>query len=214
MTTVIFDFDGTIANTLEPLVQVTNLLAPEFGFPPLSAADLQRLRQLNGQQIVQESGLSVLTMARLLRRVRRELGLRIHTVDIIPGLAAVLRDMAQSPALQLGIITSNSTDNVHIFLDRHQLQKEFQFVWSESTLFGKARVIRRACRRYQLELSEVIYVGDETRDIDAARQVPVQAIAVGWGFNTPEVLRQHWPDALASTPEDLQAIIDQIRSSS
>ena len=211
MTTIIFDFDGTIANTFMPLVQVMNSLAPEFGYPPLSTRDLQRLRNLNGQQIARESGLSMWTLARLVRRVRWEMSQQIHAVEIFPGLETVLRHLARSPQLRLGIITSNSTANVHTFLSQHHLQDEFGFVWSEPSLFGKSRVIRRACRQYHLDLSRVIYVGDETRDLDAARQVPVQAIAVGWGFNTPDVLRKHWPDALASTPDELATIIHQIR---
>jgi phosphoglycolate phosphatase len=53
----------------------------------------------------------------------------------------------------------------------------------------------------------VIYVGDETRDIEAARKIQIQVIAVSWGFNSREVLAEQKPDFLISHPSQLIEVV-------
>jgi phosphoglycolate phosphatase len=46
-------------------------------------------------------------------------------------------------------------------------------------------------------------VGDETRDIDAAREAGVQCAAVTWGIHSRQVLQKHAPAAIIDKPEEL-----------
>ncbi|MGL5794649.1 MAG: HAD hydrolase-like protein, partial [Waterburya sp.] len=55
----------------------------------------------------------------------------------------------------------------------------------------------------QLNNSDVIYVGDETRDIRSARKSNVGIVAVGWGFNSAEILQEYQPDYLIYQPQEL-----------
>jgi phosphoglycolate phosphatase len=198
---IIFDFDGTIANTLDAIVRIANRLANEFGHSPITPEEVKRLQGLNTQEIIQYSGLSVFKFARLLGRVRKELRSEIETITIVPGLEPVLRELSQHH--KLGILTSNSADNVSQFLNRYQIADQFDFIYSGVSVFGKARVLRRTLKRYRFPADQVIYVGDETRDIDAARSIPITIAAVGWGFNTAEALSQRQPDILIHQPEEL-----------
>lgn len=211
MTVIIFDFDGTIADTLEAVVHITNRLAPEFGYRPLSTTDVRHLRNLNTQQILRQSEISVWQLPFLLRRLRAELGREIESIHPIDGLQEALHLLIEQN-YRLGIVTSNSADNVTAFLDRHHLKSCFEFVHSGTTLFGKTRVIRQVLRQYQLPPSQAVYVGDETRDIEAAQRIPVAVIAVSWGFNTPQALAAYHPDQLVQQPADLIEAIQSLAS--
>jgi len=55
--------------------------------------------------------------------------------------------------------------------------------------------------------ADTFYIGDETRDIDAAQQCNIPSIAVAWGFNSEQTLMRSKPSYLAKTPHDLLRII-------
>ena len=74
-------------------------------------------------------------------------------------------------------------------------------------LFGKERVLRQIIRKNQLNPAQVIYVGDETRDVEAARKTAIRVIAVGWGFNTSQALARHQPDFLIQRPGELVEVV-------
>lgn len=212
MTTFIFDFDGTIADTLDTLVAISNRLAPDFGIAPVTAAELKQLREVSAEQLVRQSGVPFLTLLRLLRRVRRDLQREIPTLHLIPGMAETLSLLA-ARGHRLGIVTSNSEDNVKLFLSIHGLQETFQFVHTGASLFGKSRVLRRVLRQHNLPTPEAIYVGDETRDVDASRKIGLRVVAVTWGFNSRHALSRHQPDFLVDQPYGLIAIADAVASS-
>lgn len=88
----------------------------------------------------------------------------------------------------------------------------FDFVDGGARILGKGRRLRSILQRYRLKPSEVFYVGDEMRDIRAARQVGMQSIAVTWGFNTPTALQSFQPDFLIDHPSQLWEICRQFVS--
>jgi len=62
-------------------------------------------------------------------------------------------------------------------------------------------------REHKLDKNNVIYVGDETRDIRSARKSQIPIVAVTWGFNATEILSQHQPDYLVDHPSELLGAI-------
>jgi len=208
---IIFDFDGTLADTLEPLLAITNRLAAEFNYPSLDLEAVQNLQKLSTREIIRQSRIPPLKIPFLLRRLKADLHKEIHQVNVFPGIPQALKSLHQE-GHQLGIVTSNSTENVNVFLRAHQLNDLFDFVHSGTTIFGKHRIIRRILRQRNIDQSSVLYVGDETRDIESAGKLPIQIASVTWGFNTRQVLAQFNPDYLLDTPADLVHIMSKNQS--
>ncbi|MFP4007917.1 MAG: HAD-IA family hydrolase [Spirulinaceae cyanobacterium] len=206
---IVFDFDGTIANTPQTIVAIVNRLAAEFGYKSLNEAEILALRGLSSREIVRQSQVSWLQLPFLLRRIKKELNQEIDKVQPIVGIEDALK-VLKSEGYRLGILTSNLQENVTVFLETNNLQDVFEFIYPDASLFGKHRQIRRLLRLNALTPSELVYVGDESRDIEAARKSGVWAIAVGWGFNAPELLVQHHPDRLVTTPQALVSAIAQL----
>jgi len=103
---------------------------------------------------------------------------------------------------RIGILTSNSETNVLAFIARHRLPY-FHFVRTSSKLFGKGRAMRRILKAEGLPPERVLYVGDETRDIEAAKEAGLRMAAVGWGYNALTALSALDPDHLLEHPGEL-----------
>lgn len=202
---IIFDFDGTIADSFEAVWKISNKLAAEFGYPVTQADEINQLKNLSSKEIIKQSKLSPLKIPFLVRRLRQELSREIPHLQTFPGISPVLRSLQQQ-GNRLGIVTSNSRENVVAFLTAQNLLDVFEFVESGLALFGKDKVIQRVVRRQQLNLADLIYVGDETRDIEAARKIGIPIISVTWGFNSSEALAAENPDFLICQPEELLRI--------
>ncbi|MDB9527463.1 HAD hydrolase-like protein [Oscillatoria sp. CS-180] len=209
MSNLLFDFDGTIADSLSVIVAITNQLAPEFGYRPTPLAEVDALKGLTPRQLIRYSGIPVLKIPALLRRLRQEL--RQQSIQIPPcsGMPEVIQQLRQDGHF-LAIVTSNTPEVVWAFLATYGLEHCFASVDGGGTLFRKGRLIAQCLERHQLLSTETAYVGDEVRDIAAARSAAVQAVSVTWGFNSRTALVAANPDQLADDPKALRAIADAI----
>jgi HAD superfamily hydrolase (TIGR01509 family) len=203
---IIFDFDGTLADTIDILLSITNRLSTEFGFKSATKEELAQLSNLNSWQILQYSGISIFKFPLLIRRLKAELHREVPQIQLFPGIKEVLLELKKR-GFQLGIITSNSRENVLGALEKNGLQDTFTFIYSGST-FGKHKVINKWLRIENIHTEKVVYVGDEIRDIDAAKKTGIKVIAVGWGFNSPQALAAQNPNFLIERPQELIDIMN------
>ena len=202
---VIFDFDGTIADTFDAGVVILNKLAAEFGFRALHPKDLERVREMRTRQLMKFLDIPARKMSRIARRGSEELHACIHSIQPLPGMPEALREL-QALGFSLGIITSNTELNVQIFLRGHDLEL-FEFVRCSSKLLGKARMIRSVIRRQHVRAADILFVGDETRDIEAAKKAGIRIAAVTWGYNTRRSLEAMKPDFVFNSPGELVALL-------
>jgi phosphoglycolate phosphatase len=202
---VLFDFDGTIADTFDAGVMILNKLAAEFGFRPLHAKDLEKARDMRTHQLVRFLGIPARKMSRIARRGSEELYSCIHSIQPLPGMLDALRAL-HGLGYSLAIVTSNTELNVRIFLRSHGLEL-FDFIRCSSKLLGKARMIRSVIRKQHVRAADILFVGDETRDIEACQKVGIRIAAVTWGYNSRRSLVAMKPDFIFEDPKELVALL-------
>jgi phosphoglycolate phosphatase len=202
---LLFDFDGTIADTRTIAHGILNDMADEFGFSPLPVEDLETARDMGTREFIRQLGISNWRVPMIARRGLQLLHERMDLVNPIAGVPEVLSSIHERGE-KMGILTSNSEANVASFLKRHDLPY-FYFIRTSSKLFGKAGEMNRLIRSEKLVPSEVLYVGDETRDIEAARESGLRMAAVTWGYNSESALAALNPDYLLASPKDLLSLI-------
>lgn len=205
---IIFDFDGTLADTLETIVNITNRLAKTYGYQVTQPEKLAQIRNMSSREIVKQSKISIFKLPFLLKRIKAELQKDIQLIKPIAGIPEALIKL-KNEGFFLGIITSNSEENVKIFLKKNGMEDLFSFIYSENTLFSKHKALNKFMKKNDLFSEQVIYVGDETRDIEASQKIHVKVIAVSWGYNSQEALAKQNPDFLITQPSEL---IDVMRS--
>lgn len=205
--TVLFDFDGTLADTQELGFHILNDLAPEFGFAPITREEIPALKEMSAWQLfVKRSGIplwNLLKIRRLERRVREEFRKRGEEVQFFEGVPEMLRKL-HAAGCEVGIVTSNHREVVAGALERAGV--EVDFVHAGSRFFGKARAIRRTLTEQNIDASTAVYVGDELRDVEACSKAGIDMIAVGWGYNAAEALRAVGAKVVA-TPAELMIFL-------
>lgn len=205
---LIFDFDGTIANTFHYILRIANRLSDEFQFNKINPDDVESLKNKNVSEAIRHLNIPLLKVPMIVAKAKNELNKEIDSIEPIEGLKEILFQM-KSFGHQMGILTSNSSKNVMEFLDNHQLNF-FDFIQTTPKIWSKNRSLKTLMDDNKLKLSDVIYIGDETRDIDAAKKAGVRSAAVTWGYNSSKALEAHNPDYLIHTPEDLSRLFNQV----
>lgn len=199
---IIFDFDGTIADTLEHTRCIYNQLASDYSLRRVEAHEMELLRDFSLSELLKHLDISKLRVPSLLSRGTALLRERIAEIPIIPGIAAVIPEL-RSRTETFGILTSNATENVHLFLDTHGLREHFTFVSSTSKLTGKAKHLKAIRKTFSLRPEEMLYVGDEIRDVKASHKAGIAVAAVSWGFNSRQALHACDPTHLIDEPHHL-----------
>jgi phosphoglycolate phosphatase-like HAD superfamily hydrolase len=167
--------------------------------------DINSLRHLCSNELIQRLNIPFYKIPSVILKLRKQMRHDIPSLPSFNHLPDVIQQL-HDKNIQLGILTSNATENVTAWLDNHKMRHLFQFIHSEKNYFGKKRVLNKILRSHQISKSTTAYVGDETRDIEAANACGITSIAVTWGFNTEAVLSLQKPHHLIRTPQDLLRI--------
>ena len=202
---VLFDFDGTLADTFSAGVEILNVLAGEFGFRPLPPEEVSLARDLSTRGLMKHLGIPRMKLPQISKRGTEEIGKRIDSIVPLEGMPELVRKI-QAMGFRLGIVTSNSETNVRAFLKNLDLEV-FDFIKSSSKLLGKGSVLRRLMKEFQLGPREVFLVGDELRDIEAAQETGVHMAAITWGYNSPQALAEASPDYLFTKPLEISDLL-------
>ncbi len=208
---VVFDFDGTIADTLDLALKLYNKVAHEYNCKPVSEADREKISSGKPQELLKAYGVTNIKLFTLMLRIRKELSKHIPETELIKEIGTSLYEI-KNAGYRLGILTSNSGDNVRMFLERNSLSGIIDFIYSGKSLFGKDKVIRRMLDRENLTRQNIIYVGDETRDIEASKKAGIPVIAVSWGLSRRDILASMLADQIADEPKELLGCVELIFS--
>jgi phosphoglycolate phosphatase len=202
---VLFDFDGTIAASIHVGVAIFNELAREYGFSEITPEKIPALREKGARHAARELNIPRLKIPTIVRRLRKELKARIGTVVPVAGMKQILITLKKN-GCELGIVTSNSKTNVRAFLRNNKLEI-FDYIRTGSGVFNKAAAIRKTVVRHDLNDHEKIFVGDEIRDVVAARKNKMTVVAVTWGANSRKGLEKENADFIVDTADELSAIL-------
>lgn len=201
--TIIFDFDGTIADSFHAFVRVYNEVGKHYNLTQITPAEARKLRGMTPKEVIRALKISLFTLPFYLWQGRKLFKNEVDNIKPIEGIIPVLEQLAQEN--RLGILTSNDKSSVEHFLIKHSLSM-FDFVHSERNLFGKHKALLSLLETYQLSRETTIYVGDEVRDIEACKKARVKIAAVSWGLNAQELLATYKPDFLFTKPEELLSV--------
>lgn len=202
---LIFDFDGTIADTLGETLKIFNEIAPDYGIRQVEEHEIVELRHLSLKEILAKLEIPKRRVPSIIARGTGMMRTNIERLQLIHGMKDALTEL-RNHTNSFGILTSNATANVDVFLRNHGIRDLFEFVSSTSKLTGKARHLRAIRKTFSLKHAEMLYVGDELRDVKAAQKAKIPHAAVSWGFNSRESLEKMRPTYLFDRPEEFSRL--------
>jgi phosphoglycolate phosphatase len=201
----IFDFDGTIADSMAAAVSVYNEAAIRLRIPQITAENGRDLRRMKPREAMKAFGVPLWKLPLIMTAVRAGMRGRSEALEPFPGMGAALRDL-RAAGCGCCILSSNTRENIEPFLARHGIQPFDRFSCGAS-LFGKGAQLRKLLRSLKSSPAEAFYVGDEVRDINAAAEAGIRSVAVSWGYGDRAALAAERPDFLVDTPAELVRII-------
>lgn len=184
---------------------ILNDLSGEYGFKPLDKKDLNTAKDMSARQFISHLEVPRLKVPRILAEGKKRLRTQIGKVTPCTGMVELVK-AARDEYEIIGILTSNSQENVDIFLKNHNLEV-FDFISTIPKLSGKAKNLKAIMRTFNLVPEETFFVGDELRDIKAGKKAGVPTAAVTWGFNSEKSLREAEPTYVVSDTTMLLEIL-------
>lgn len=198
---IFFDFDGTLADTEEVNFIIYQSLAEKYNLRNITLDELGHIKKMSARELMAYVELKKRYLPFLLKRGKNLLTQDIKKVEFCkPDMMDTIKYLKEM-GISTAIITTNSRNNVNMFLDRHNANI-FDFIES-SSMFGKETKMRKIIKRNKIKLSEVLYVGDEIRDVHAAKSTGIDIASVAWGYNTVESLKKQNPEYIIYEPSQL-----------
>lgn len=195
-----FDFDGTLADTLPWFDTVLASVAEKYGFRNPAEDEKDALRHRDVRQILTTLDIPFWKAPAILMEFRQRMQEAAPNVALFEGIESVLTALRQA-GYQLAVLSSNSEENVRRTLGAAaQLIDQYR---CGSDLFGKASRLKTLYRQTGCTAADCLLIGDEIRDIEAARESGCAAACVAWGYNHPDALSAKQPDYLFRTPADI-----------
>lgn len=208
VTHVVFDFDGTLAASKDVAIRLYNEVAERHGYGTLTAGNLEELRHLSVLERCKRLGVPPYRLPWLMVQISRSFRQAMHSIDFNEGIPELLK-VLRARGLKVMILSSNAEENIRAFLKRHGAEEWVEDIYCSSSIFGKARLLRALMKRAGLQREQLVYVGDEHRDVEACKEVGVRVIAVLWGVDAEARLRQAGPDSLAERPQEVAECVER-----
>lgn len=202
---IIFDFDGTIADSFPPIVKILKKQVKEMGYGNLTDKQIEVMRSMRPFDIIRHFKFPIWKIPKLIKTVREELFENINDVKIFPGIKDLFYKL-KDKNIKFGILTSNSKKTVEAFLNANSING-FEFIESETNIFKKSSHLSYIINKNLLSKDEVVYIGDEVRDIEACREAGVDIISVTWGYNNKRILEKNNPTFLVSSPSEILKLL-------
>lgn len=193
----IFDFDGTLGDTMGWMLDASDSMADKFGFRKIDRSQLDTLRTMSARDLMKLQRLPALKLPIIAAHFHTLMASEAGTIKMFDGAPETLRSL-HAAGVKLAVVSSNTEANIRVVLGDELSGLVSQFACG-ATMFGKASKFRRVLKALGVAPADAISIGDEIRDLDAAREVGLATAVVCWGYTAPEALKAQRPDHVFET---------------
>ena len=198
---VIFDFDGTLADTFPWFAGAINNVAQRYRFKQITPGEYDTMRGLDAHGVLKYLGVPLWKMPLIANYMRSLMTRDIDQISLFDGIDSVLRRLSDLGTM-LAVVSSNSHENICRVLG-NELAASVAHYECGVSMFGKEAKLRKILKRCGAGPDEAIYIGDEIRDSQAARKVGLAFGGASWGYTTKESLLAHAPSDVLDNVDDI-----------
>ena len=156
-------------------------------------------------KLIKKSGISIFKLSKIIKKTRKQSNELIAGVKPCKGVINLLEKLKEKE-LSLGVMSTNGDKTINKFLEKNKVDV-FDYVVGKGSLFDKSKVINDILKKRKLKKDEVLYVGDEVRDIEACKKLGIKIVAVTWGFSSKKLLEKNKPDFLVDRAEEILKLV-------
>ncbi|MFN8399331.1 MAG: HAD family hydrolase [Anaerolineales bacterium] len=206
MALIIFDYDGVLADTLDDLIRFGQQACDQLGVKHVvTQADLSNLEVMSFATYGRACEVPEHLVDEFVKISLNLFAEKKSPPAIFDGMSEVIQHFSSQH--KLAIVTTNSSQNVNLFLAQHGLSDRFHAVYGVDTPGSKAQKIGLARERFGEET--IFMIGDALSDVRAAKEAGVTSIAITWGHQSLETLLRGEPDHVVKDPRKLIEVIEK-----
>ncbi|MGG0187738.1 HAD-IB family phosphatase [Bacillus rhizoplanae] len=202
---VIFDFDGTLVDSKDIFIPIFNEMAEKHRFKKVTEEDVEELRKLSIPERCKLLQVPLYKIPMLALEFYKLYQPSVQKLTLFDGISDVLKTLKQS-GYEIVIVSSNAEEHIREFL-RHNEIDFIHDVFCSNNIFGKDKVIKKFLKANKLQNSDVIYVGDELRDIVSCKKIGVEVIWVSWGYDVIETVQAESPNYIVNVPKEIVTVV-------
>ena len=210
---VIFDFDGTVADTGEGILKSLQYSFVAMGDP---APELKDLKKFIGPPVYYSYthfyGIPEERVDLYVKKYReryREKG--IYESKVYDGLVELINSLKENN-IKVGIASSKPESLIHSVGDYLEITELFDAIvgvkTDNSKHSTKAGLITQAMTDLgATDKNKVLMVGDRCFDIDGAHEAGVKCCAALWGYGDEEEFKAHKADFIVKHPKEIKNLL-------
>ena len=198
---VIFDFDGTLADTFQWFISVINSVADKYRFKRVEKEEIEFIRGLDAIGVLKYLEVPLWKIPMIARHMRKLMADDIHRIYLFKGVDSLLHRLS-GKGITLAVMSSNSHENVIKLLgpENAALIEHYE---CDVSIFRKRAKLKKILSKSGIPNAKSIYIGDEIRDLKAAREVKIPFGGVSWGYNNVESLKPLSPELLFESIDEI-----------
>ncbi len=206
---LLFDFDGTIADSFLMVIEEYNRFAPWFFARPIPEDSFEEIRSLSIQDLAVRQHVNLVSGFFLFGIIQLQMYRRVKELHPYKNILLIIQLIHVAyPDLIIGILSSNNTLVIDEFLDANHAKHSFSEVLSSNGVFNKNKIVGQLIKKYALIPANILYVTDEKRDVIMAKKCEIKSLGVTWGYGSKSSLMEYSPDYLVESPDSMIEIIE------
>jgi len=208
---IAFDFDGTLADSFYLAREYYDLAAKDSGVNKLTQNQIEEMRSRklnfkNAWKVIKDLDIGFVNLARLAKNIFEELLFNKERLKLFKQIPNVLDDLRKRD-LKLYIVTYNQQQIVENTLRKFNCLDKFEKIYTLDLFKNKSEQLHELIEDYKINKDEIIYIGDEVKDIETAHKVGIDVLAVEWGYNSAKALKKYNPEYQIKKIPDLLRIL-------
>jgi len=203
---IVFDFDGTIVNSMKMIFETLNEALKKRGLPTI---EVELLGQMAGLPLID----IISTKAQITESVAKEVEKDVfdaYTVfcssscQLLPHVESTLKAL-KSKKIKLGLLTTTPTKPLKAVAEKFSLNNYFDIMVAKEDAKNKPNPegLERIIEEFGVRKDECLYVGDSPIDILTGKAAGIKTVAVRTGIATAEQLEAVKPDIVIPSLEKL-----------
>lgn len=196
---VIFDFDGTLSDSIKVFIQAYNIFASKEGYNQVAFEELDDLKKMSIPERCRHLNFPLRSIPFAAPKLYRYVRESQESLPLFPGIKKMLDELHRR-GIHIAIISSNAGDIIENCLKTNGIHY-VKDILSSKYIFSKDKMIKKLLKQYNYSKEDVFYVGDEQRDIDASIKSGLRVVWASWGYDDESLISG--ATTKAGVPEDV-----------
>lgn len=197
---VLFDFDGTLADTFPTFFDLYNKICWLLKLPKLNLYEVKTQSTIGFKDLIRTVPRWKLII--LIPLFEYYLWFKAKQIKAFPGTEELLIWLKKN-GYKLAVVSNNHPSFIGKVLRQENLYTLFDHIYGLKSFTNKESVLKKFLTVHKLQTDQVVFVTDEVSDWQTCTKLDIDCLGVSWGFHSQQTLVQAGVTKIFSSNQDL-----------